>query len=141
MAQTDGNRRVPITWRNRGRLHLPYLLIEADDRGVSASELMAFWKAGFNPAFCKVPASGGTCPLLNGERCALVESADIVLHRPHRRLGIVDAIHECSPNVPVVAPVANNDCEDLSGQIDALEEALSRSGTWRRSFGRLGISS
>jgi hypothetical protein len=140
-------RRAPMTWGNgRHRAHLPYLLVESDDAGAAVSNLTAFWKAGFNPAFCLGPHPGETCPLQGGGRCALIDQADIVLHRLHPNLGIAKAIHQCRPSLPVVAvrghssgPASSNPTLAES-QIAALRQALSAATTWKRSFGQLGFS-
>jgi hypothetical protein len=96
--------RVPSTWRRPEREgHAPRLLVESDDPVLAVSDFSMFAEAGFVVAHCAGPAGRPEdCPLLRGEDCGLVEDADVVLHRLEPASGVLEAILERHPEVPVV---------------------------------------
>ena len=62
-----------------------------------------FHDAGLDVAFCSGPGDDpGACPLLRGQRCALVDRADVVLHGLSPGLGVAAAIRRQRPDLPVV---------------------------------------
>jgi hypothetical protein len=96
--------RIPRTWssacpaRRRSRL-----LIEDGRPALAVSDFSVFRDAGFDVAFCSGPAGDpGACPLLRGQRCALVDGADVVLHGLSPGLGVAAAIRRQRPELPVV---------------------------------------
>lgn len=101
--------RVPRrTWsapRLAGRR--PRLLIEDGRPALAVSDFSLFQDAGFDVAFCggpgdDLPADLTPCPLLRGQRCALVDGADVVLHGPSAGRGVAAAIRRERPELPVV---------------------------------------
>jgi hypothetical protein len=81
----------------------PRLLIEDDRAAVAISDFFAFREAGLDVAFCSGPGDDlGACPLLRGQRCTLVDRADVVLHALSPGLGIAAAIRRQRPELPVV---------------------------------------
>ena len=62
-----------------------------------------FHDAGLDVAFCSGPGDDpGVCPLLLGQRCALVDRADVVLHGLSPGLGVAAAIHRQRRELPLV---------------------------------------
>jgi hypothetical protein len=57
----------------------PWILIEDPSPVAEVSDHSLFRQAGFEVAVCTGPDGPGTCPLIEGERCALAETADAVL--------------------------------------------------------------
>jgi hypothetical protein len=89
------------------------------------------------------PQSGKACPLQQGETCALVDQADIVLHQLRPNFGIAKAIRETRPNLPVVVsgPVDRDmTITAVEARVRSLRQALSVGTTWKKSFGQLGFS-
>ncbi len=127
--------RVPMTWgKGRERVHLPYLLIESDDPVLAISDFSAFLEAGFNPAFCAGPAPGHPCPLLEGDRCDLIDEADIVLHRMSGNTGLAGAVRRSRPDLPVVVVASPPDGDlpptaTVDTQLHALRRELYRRKT------------
>ena len=81
----------------------PRLLIEDDRAALAISDFSLFHEAGLDVAFCSGPGDDpGACPLLHGERCALVDRADVVLHGLSPGLGVAAAIHRQRAELPVV---------------------------------------
>jgi hypothetical protein len=118
-------RQVPMTWGNRRHgVHMPYQLVASDHFGAAVSELTRSWQAGFNPAFCVGPQSGKACPLHDGEACAPVDQADIVLHQLPPQLGVAKAIREMGPSLPVGAN--GHLSTEVQAQIGSLRQALGR---------------
>jgi len=123
------------------------LLVEDSRPALAVSDFSLFKDAGLDVAFCDGPGDDpAACPLLCGQRCALVDGADVVLHGLDPGLGIAAAIKRQRPELPVVVeqrrlqdgaaePVPDG-CVPLGypcsvgGQIDALlrAEAVSRRG-------------
>lgn len=92
------------TWSSVGVAgRRPRLLIEDDRPALAISDFSVFHDAGLDVAFCSGPGDDpGACPLLRGQRCTLVERADVVLHGLSPGLGIAAAIHQQRPDLPVV---------------------------------------
>ncbi len=92
------------TWSSPGLTgRRPRLLIEDDRPALAVSDFTLFHDAGLDVAFCSGPGDDpGACPLLSGQRCALVDRADVVLHGLSPGLGIATAIHCQRPELPVV---------------------------------------
>lgn len=92
------------TWSAPGRAgRRPRLLIEDDWPALAVSDFTLFRDAGFDIAFCQGPGDDpGACPLVRGQRCALIDSADVVLHGLDPGLGIAAAIRRRRPELPVV---------------------------------------
>ena len=85
----------------------PRLLIEDDRPALAISDFSVFRDAGLDVAFCSGPGDDpGSCPLLRGQRCALVDRADVVLHGLSPGLGIAAAIRRQRPELPVVVEQA-----------------------------------
>jgi hypothetical protein len=81
----------------------PRLLIEDDRPALAVSDFSLFHDAGLDVAFCSGPGDDpGACPLLRGQRCALVDRADVVLHGLSPEMGIAAAIRRQRPDLPVV---------------------------------------
>jgi len=81
----------------------PRLLVEDDRPALAISDFSLFQAAGFDVAFCSGPGSDpAACPLLCGQRCALVDGADVVLHGLDPALGIAAAIRGQRPELPLV---------------------------------------
>jgi hypothetical protein len=134
--------RIPHIWTSARRAGgRPRVLIEDDHPAVAISDFAMFKDAGFDVAYCSGPDHVlGECPLLRGERCALLAGADAVLHRLDPRLGIAPAIQEHQSHTAVVVeqppdtgrgphpPAAGYEpvvygCS-VKGQIRALRQAL-----------------
>jgi hypothetical protein len=97
--------RVPRrTWSSPGlTARRPRLLIEDARPALAISDFSLFRDAGFDVAFCSGPdGNPGDCPLLRGERCTLVDGADVVLHGLDPELGVAAAIRRERPALPVV---------------------------------------
>jgi hypothetical protein len=83
--------------------HRPRLLVEDDRPALAISDFSVFRDAGLDIAFCSGPGDDpGACPLLRGQRCPLVDRADVVLHGLSPGLGIAAAIRRQRPELPVV---------------------------------------
>jgi len=81
----------------------PRLLVEDDRPALAISDFSLFQAAGFDVAYCCGPGSDPrACPLLSGQRCALVDGADVVLHGLDPALGIAAAIRGQRPELPLV---------------------------------------
>lgn len=136
------------TWSSPGLAgRRPRLLVEDGRPAAAVSDFSLFQDAGFDVAFCGGPdGNPGDCPLLNGQRCMLVDGADVVLHGLDPGLGIAAAIRHQRPELPVVVEQSRErvgaveplpaGCVPLGypcsvqGQIDALlrAEAAARGG-------------
>lgn len=92
------------TWSSAGLAgRRPRLLVEDDRPALAISDFSLFRDAGLDVAFCSGPGDDpGACPLLRGQRCALVDRADVVLHGLSSGLGIAAAIRRQHPELPVV---------------------------------------
>lgn len=87
----------------REGLHRPRVLIEDDHPALAISDFSAFRDAGFDVAMCSGPDRlPERCPLLRGEQCGVVASADVVLNGLDPRLGVAAAIRHQHPGVAVV---------------------------------------
>jgi hypothetical protein len=119
--------RVPADWSSPGRPgHRPRVLVEDDHPALAISDFSEFERAGFDVAYCSGPdAAGAGCPVLRGQRCALLDGTDAVLHGLDPRLGVAAAIQRRRPAVALVEPPAG--CS-VPGQIAALRRALARPG-------------
>ena len=101
--------RVPRrTWSSPGLIERRSRLLVEDDRpALAISDFSLFHDAGLDVAFCSGPGDDpGACPLLSGQRCALVDRADVVLHGLSLGLGIATAIRRQRPELPVVVEQA-----------------------------------
>jgi len=101
--------RVPRrTWSSPGLTERrPRLLVEDDRPALAISDFSLFRDAGLDVAFCSGPGDDpAACPLLSGQRCALVDRADVVLHGLSPGLGIAAAIIRQRPELPVVVEQA-----------------------------------
>jgi hypothetical protein len=101
--------RVPRrTWTSPGLTgRRPRLLVEDDRPALAISDFSLFRDAGLDVAFCSGPGDDpAACPLLSGQRCALVDRADVVLHGLSLGLGIATAIRRQRPELPVVVEQA-----------------------------------
>jgi hypothetical protein len=92
------------TWLSAGMDgRRPRLLVEDDRPALAVSDFSLFREAGLDVAYCSGPGDDpGACPLLRGQRCALVDRADVVLHGLSPELGIAAAIRRQRPELPVV---------------------------------------
>jgi hypothetical protein len=96
-----------VSWRRWSSPALagqrPRLLIEDSAPALEISDFSVFRDAGLDVAFCSGPGSDpGACPLLRGQRCALVDGADVVLHGLSPGLGVAAAIRRQRPQLPVL---------------------------------------
>lgn len=81
----------------------PRLLIEDDRPALAISDFSLFQDAGFDVAYCSGPGDDpGACPLQRGQRCPLLDGADVVLHALDPGLGIAAVIRRQRPGLPVV---------------------------------------
>ncbi len=129
--------RVPTrAWYSPGRPgRRPRLLVEDDHPALAIADFSAFQQAGFDVAYCSGPGEPpGDCPLLRGQRCAVLAGADAVLHGLDPALGLCAAIRRRYPRIAVLTeqPAAGSvtlaaGCS-VPGQIAALRQALRRSG-------------
>jgi hypothetical protein len=97
--------RVPRrTWSPPGVTGRRRRLLVEDGRAAAAiSDFSLFRDAGFDVAFCSGPDDNpADCPLLRGERCVLVDGADVILHGLDPGLGVAAAIQRQRPGLPVV---------------------------------------
>jgi hypothetical protein len=120
--------RVPSRgWYSPGRPgHRPRVLVEDDHPALAISDFSRFEQAGFDVAYCSGPgAAAGCCPVLRGQRCALVEGADAVLHGLDPGLGVAAAIRRRHPGTAVIEPPGA--CS-VPGQVAAVRQALTRPG-------------
>lgn len=138
--------RVPGSWGSTGAEgHVAALLVEDHDPVLAISDFSLFEEAGFAVALCRGPEGVATdCPLLRGERCDVLDHADVVLHRLHPALGVAGAIGHFNPGLPVVEaephttasasnrpPVRTGDAvlpasSSIEGQLHALRHSLTR---------------
>jgi hypothetical protein len=117
------------------------VLVEDDAPALAISDFSRFQQAGFDVALCSGPGHNPQdCPLLRGAECALLASADVVLHGLDGAAGVAAAIRRRHPRLPVVTtrrsrseenPVpAAQGCVPLpvacsvDGQLDALRRVL-----------------
>jgi hypothetical protein len=124
-----------------GAFDRPRVLVEDDRAALAISDFSTFQEAGFDVAFCSGPGSSPeTCPLLRGEECHVLASADAVLHGLDPELGIAAAIRLRHPDIPVIAEqrrgvdgnleTVPEGCVPLvfacsvHGQVDALRRAV-----------------
>lgn len=127
----------------------PRLLVEDDSPALAISDFSLFHDAGFDVAFCSGPGDDPrACPVMHGQPCPLLPSADVVLHGLDPALGIAAGIRRQYPQLPVVIEQrcgedentgeVPNGCVPLhyassvSGQVAAVRQALadaSRAGT------------
>jgi hypothetical protein len=85
----------------------PRLLIEDDRPALMISDFTLLHDAGLDVAFCSGSGDDpGACPLLGGQRCALVDQADVVMHGLSPGLGIATAIRRQREDLPVLVPQA-----------------------------------
>jgi len=120
--------RVPSrAWYSPGRPgRRPRVLVEDAHPALAISDFSRFEQAGFDVAHCSGPAvAGWDCPVLRGQRCALLGGADVVLHGLDPRFGIAAAIRRSHPGLPVIEQPG--DCS-VAGQITALRRALAPPG-------------
>jgi len=81
----------------------PRLLIEDSHPALAISDFSLFRDAGFDVAFCSGPGGDpADCPLVRGQRCVLVDGADVVLHGLDAETGVAAAIRRQRPQLPVV---------------------------------------
>ena len=116
--------RVPSRdWYSPGRPgRRPRVLVEDDDPALAISDFALFGQAGFDVAYCSGPGgAAGGCPVLRGQRCALLDGADAVLHG----LGLAAAIRRQRPRIAVIE--LPTECS-VPGQIAALRQALTQPG-------------
>lgn len=92
------------TWSSAGLAgRRPRLLVEDDRPALAVSDFSLFRDAGLDVAFCSGPGDDpGACPPLRGQRCPLVDRADVVLHGLSPGLGIAAAIRRQRPDLPVL---------------------------------------
>lgn len=126
-----------------GAAHRPRVLVEDDHPALAISDFSLFQQAGFDVAFCSGPGrAASACPLLRGQECDVLASADAVLHGLDPRLGIVAATRRTHPDLAVV--VEQRSCAgagleavpdgclplvfpcSVHGQVQALRQALAR---------------
>jgi hypothetical protein len=136
-------RPVPPSWRKGKRTtDHPRLLVEDDDPALAVSDFSLFRKAGFEVALCRGPGyTAEGCPLLHGEECHLLTSADVVLHGLDPHLGVRAIINETKPTLGVVTiarhssgpPIGHHrppqrvslrGSASVDSQIDALRRAI-----------------
>jgi len=87
----------------------PRVLVEDDRPALAISDFSVFRDAGLEVAFCSGPGDDlEACPLLGGQRCTLVDRADVVLHGLSPGLGIAEAIRRQRPELPVVVEQARH---------------------------------
>jgi hypothetical protein len=97
--------RVPrSTWSSPGLPgRRPRLLVEDGRPAMAISDFSLFRNAGFDVAFCSGPGGDlADCPLVRGQRCMLVDGADVVLHGLDAGAGVAAAIRRQRPGLPVV---------------------------------------
>jgi hypothetical protein len=83
--------------------HRPRVLIENDSPALAISDFSAFERAGLDVAFCPGPEpDGGACPVLAGEPCPALASADVVLQGLDPAKGVAAAIRRIQPGIPVI---------------------------------------
>ena len=93
------------------------LLIESDDPYGAMADALAFVDAGFDVVVCGGPATGETCPALDGQPCPLVTDADVVLNAvsdTKSQAAIADAVRATATDIPVVVRVARRADVDLT---------------------------
>jgi hypothetical protein len=92
------------TWSSAGLAgRRPRLLIEDARPALAVSDFSVFRAAGLDVAFCDGPGDDpGACPVLRGQRCPMVDRADVVLHGLSLGMGIAEAICRQRPDLPVV---------------------------------------
>ncbi len=141
------DQRVPgRRWYSSTPVHRPRVLVENSHPALGVSDFSVFTDAGFDVAYCSGPGEGpGSCPLLRGEGCDLLDGADVVLHGLDQSLGLPAIIHERHPETGVVVerrrradggsdPVPEG-CTALmfpcsvTAQLDAVRRALVRRRT------------
>jgi len=120
--------RVPTrAWYSPGRPgRRPRVLVEDAHPALAISDFSRFEQAGFDVAYCSGPGADlADCPVLRGQRCALLDGADAVLHGLDPRLGVAAAIRRRRAGLPVIEQTG--DCS-VAGQLTALRRALARPG-------------
>lgn len=81
----------------------PRVVVETTDPALLVADFRFLVDAGFEVACCAGPgADASRCPVLRGEACDLVASADVVLHALDPGLGVAAAVKSSHPGVSVV---------------------------------------
>ena len=95
-------------WAFRGPRRAKRVLVETDHPCAAWAAEHELAAAGYDVATCSAVGSAGhgRCPLLDGERCMLVEDADVIvrcfdLDAPGRT-DIVDAVAAVAPETRVI---------------------------------------
>ena len=95
-------------WVFHGPRRAKRVLIETDECCLAWAAERALVDAGYDVATCSAigDASHGRCPLLDGERCLLVEDADVIVRsfdlQAPDRADIVDAVAATVPETRVI---------------------------------------
>ena len=119
------------------------VVVETDDATLAVSDFSCFRDAGFDVAVCSGPDTEHRCPAIDGEPCALVASAAVVVNAftdASTQHAVAHAVHATAPKVPMVVSVVPGMSDELpdgcttlrrhtsvNGQTDAVRRAaLSR---------------
>lgn len=90
----------PYPAHHDGRLRV---VVETSDPALLVADFRFLVDAGFEVACCEGPGTDpARCPILRGEGCDLVASADVVLHALDPGLGVAAAVESARPELPVV---------------------------------------
>jgi ribosomal protein S18 acetylase RimI-like enzyme len=111
------------------RDHRPRILIEASSGRWAGEE--AARAAGFELRTCRGPDSRGRCPLLHGERCPLVDGADVIVVQlateSETTQPLLDAHlaeHEQVVFVPAPGAAGPEPCETAAEVVERIEQLL-----------------
>ena len=107
------------------------LLVETDDPALAMCDFTTFVDAGFDVAVCRGPGGGQRCPVLEGDRCDLVEESDVVLNAFKDAViqrAVVESVHDTSPQMPMVVTVSPGMDVELPQGCVPLSRVVSVSG-------------
>lgn len=93
--------------------HRLALVVETDDPALAICDFVGFASAGFDVVVCSGPGSDRRCPAVDGQECAAIGTADVVLNDMQdtaARAAVLEAVRSASPDLAVVVSVgAAND--------------------------------
>lgn len=131
-------------WRRQESARLR-LVVEGSERSLDIADFRAFRDAGFDVAQCGGAESEGACPVQRGERCSLIDNADVVLATIGAGAALAEAVRSVHPAVPLVVEVPRDDkaaadllppdCTampfpaSIDGQLRVLRRAATTTGT------------
>lgn len=111
-------------WTGHGTAR-PRLVVEGGGHGLDMADFRAYTDGGFDVAQCSGPGRVGDCPTQRGERCPLVDRADVVLTTVDAGASVAEAVRTVHPDVALVVEVpreARRGEAAGTGDLDAVPE-------------------